>query len=67
MIKYKDGGEYTGDFKDDMRDGIGVMKYADGNVYEGSWSKDLRHGHGNNTNGVTGGSSKSPSRLDPIL
>ena len=43
----KDGfSSYTGSWRDNMRDGHGIMKYKDGSEYEGGWQSDKRHGHG---------------------
>jgi len=37
---------YAGNWKNDMKDGIGVYFYPDGSRYEGSWSQDMRSGRG---------------------
>ena len=41
-----DGESYEGDFKNDLRDGFGIIKYVDGRVYEGEMKNDLRNGIG---------------------
>lgn len=37
--------EYVGEFKDDFREGFGVVRDSEG-VYYGNWVKGLRHGRG---------------------
>ncbi len=37
---------YTGDWKNDLRDGLGVAYYADGSRYEGEWKEGKRQGRG---------------------
>jgi hypothetical protein len=34
-MKYLNGDEYNGDWKEDLRNGFGKMKYNDRKVYEG--------------------------------
>lgn len=50
MIKYPDGSVYTGDLKDGLRHGYGVMKYPSGWVVEGEFKEGLRHGYVVSTN-----------------
>eukprot|EP00658_Telonema_sp_P-2_P060776 TRINITY_DN495_c0_g2_i1.p1 TRINITY_DN495_c0_g2~~TRINITY_DN495_c0_g2_i1.p1 ORF type:complete len:257 (+),score=78.99 TRINITY_DN495_c0_g2_i1:78-773(+) len=38
--------EYTGGYKENMKDGQGKMVFPDGSTYEGSWKYDKRHGDG---------------------
>ena len=38
------GGVYKGQFKDGLRDGIGVMQFKSNCRYEGHWSKGRFHG-----------------------
>ena len=38
--------QYTGDIKDNKRNGRGTYIYGNGDRYEGNWSNDLRHGKG---------------------
>ncbi|RNF01413.1 putative protein kinase [Trypanosoma conorhini] len=47
-------GVYTGEWVDDMRQGLGKMEYACGSVYEGEWVANMRHGEGKLTeeNGI---------------
>ncbi len=40
---------YTGEWKDDKKNGKGTFKYADGSVYEGEWINDIRSGYGKYT------------------
>ena len=42
----KDGQQYVGEFKDDMRDGQGINTWANGERYEGQFKEDMRHGYG---------------------
>ena len=51
-MKYVDGSEYTGEWKNNMREGMGTQRYANGEVYEGMWHNDKRNGHGNNVTGI---------------
>ena len=46
---YKWGGsdaQYTGDWRNNKKNGRGVMRYRDGGEYEGYWQDDKRHGQG---------------------
>ena len=46
-MKWSDGDEYTGDFKDGQYHGHGVYKYNNGDRYEGQFEYDCgRHGQG---------------------
>ena len=38
--------DYTGDWKDDKKDGQGVFRWENGMSYEGEWKADRRNGHG---------------------
>ncbi len=38
--------EYTGDWVDNQRQGLGVFYYTNGNRYEGQWVSNKRHGRG---------------------
>jgi hypothetical protein len=37
---------YTGQYKDDERDGYGEMVWTDTSVYKGEWIRGIQHGHG---------------------
>ncbi len=37
---------YTGEWKDDKKEGQGVYRWPNKQVYEGSWSNNVRHGPG---------------------
>ncbi len=37
---------YTGDMKDNLKVGKGVMRYSFGAMYDGAWENDVRQGHG---------------------
>ena len=46
IMKYENGEEYTGPFKDGKRDGYGIMKYNSGEQYCGDFVADLKEGKG---------------------
>ena len=37
---------YEGDYKNNMRNGFGVMTYPDGRKYEGDFKNNMRNGYG---------------------
>lgn len=37
VFQWVNGNKYTGDYKEDKKDGYGVFQFADGKVYKGSW------------------------------
>jgi len=39
-MKYSDGSSYEGQFKMDLREGIGKMIYKNGDIYKGEWKQD---------------------------
>ena len=41
-ILFSNGELYSGNFKDNSRNGVGVMYYSNGDIYEGEWEKDKR-------------------------
>jgi hypothetical protein len=45
-VKLPDGNIFTGEFKGDVRNGVGVKTYINGATYDGYWLDDLRHGKG---------------------
>jgi hypothetical protein len=51
-MNYTDGRRYEGNYKNNNRDGFGVMvypengMYQEGSRYEGEWRNDKRHGQG---------------------
>jgi len=51
-MNYPDGRRYEGEYKDNKRDGYGIMTYQDGGLYkegsryEGEWKNDKRDGQG---------------------
>ena len=55
---YSTGDKYEGDFKDGLREGVGVYTYfkeeGPGNRYEGEWLANKKHGIGKMTFGVEG-------------
>ena len=46
IMKYENGEEYTGPFKDGKREGYGIMKYNNGEQYCGDFVADLKEGKG---------------------
>ena len=40
------GNKYMGEWKNNMKNGQGVMTYANGEKYEGEWKDDKREGDG---------------------
>merc|ERR1719473_432707 len=45
-MNYASGGTYTGQWKDDVREGEGTMEYDGDSIYVGQWVDDLRQGKG---------------------
>lgn len=45
-MRYDNGNEYDGQWKNNKRDGKGTTRYASGNVYIGMWKGGKRHGFG---------------------
>lgn len=45
-VEYTLVGKYTGDWKDGLKHGYGVLIYANGNKYEGDWVEGKREGRG---------------------
>lgn len=43
---YSNGDKYGGDWKDDKKEGKGIMYYNNGDKYGGEWSNDIRNGKG---------------------
>ena len=39
---WKNGDRYEGDYKNDKREGKGIMYWNDGDKYEGDWKNDKR-------------------------
>ena len=37
---------YSGNFKNDMKHGYGILKLSNGEKHIGSWSNDKKHGFG---------------------
>jgi hypothetical protein len=47
-MTYDDGNKYFGEWKDDLRSGVGTYTWADGKrKYVGEWKDDKFNGHGN--------------------
>ena len=44
--KLGDECDYSGEWKNNMKNGTGIMTYSDGSVYEGQWRDNCRHGIG---------------------
>jgi len=45
-MDYMNGNKYMGEWKNNMKNGQGVMTYANGEKYEGEWKDDKREGDG---------------------
>lgn len=45
-ITLENGSVYTGEWKNGMKDGIGVQNWPDGSIYEGEWKEDKANGKG---------------------
>lgn len=43
---YADGSKYTGNYKDDKREGWGTYVWADGREYQGEWHEGMQNGVG---------------------
>lgn len=46
LYKWPDGGEYYGDYKDNIKEGLGRFKWANGKIYEGPFRNGRPHGIG---------------------
>ena len=46
QAKVYDGDVYDGEWKNDKREGHGVMRFSNGDQYEGGWKRGKRHGSG---------------------
>jgi hypothetical protein len=44
--KWADGGEYVGEYKDNIKEGIGRFKWSNGRIYEGPFVGGVPHGKG---------------------
>jgi len=45
-ITLPDGNTFIGEFKNDVRNGMGIKFYQNGATYTGCWVNDIRHGKG---------------------
>lgn len=45
-VTLKNGSVYSGEWLNEMRDGMGVQEWPDGSKYEGQWLKDKATGKG---------------------
>lgn len=51
-FRWPDGSVYTGDFKDEMKDGVGTFVWGQmeegktNHSYEGQWVRDMKEGSG---------------------
>ena len=43
---YKNGDRYEGEWKNDDREGKGILYYKNGDRYDGEWKNDKREGKG---------------------
>ena len=46
IILMVNGDRYEGDFRNELREGKGIMYYYDGEKYEGDWRNGIKHGKG---------------------
>jgi hypothetical protein len=46
MIKMTNGDVYRGNFKNDVRNGMGYCQFKSGALYKGEWRDDKPHGAG---------------------
>lgn len=46
IMEYPEGGEYRGEWRNDLPFGCGVERYSDGTTYEGGFLEGMRHGMG---------------------
>ena len=46
LITYENGDRYTGEWKDNKREGNGMITYANGDEYFGEWILDNKEGRG---------------------
>ena len=46
MMKMENGDLYHGNFKNDVRSGVGFCKFKSGALYKGEWRDDKPHGAG---------------------
>lgn len=44
--KWADGGEYVGDYKDNVKEGMGIFKWANGRIFNGPFVGGIPHGKG---------------------
>jgi len=45
-FRWPDGRKYLGEFRNNMRDGFGVMVFQDGKIIKGNWMNDKLNGKG---------------------
>ena len=45
-MEYENGDKYEGEFKNNLKEGKGIMNYNNGDIYDGEWKNDLRDGKG---------------------
>ena len=43
---YANGDKYDGEWKDNKKDGKGILSCANGDKYDGNWANDKRNGEG---------------------
>ena len=46
-MKYINEDNYNGEWKNNKREGVGILKCNDGIIYEGNWVNDKKEGLGN--------------------
>ena len=50
---HRDGREYRGQYRNDMKEGHGTYSWPSGSAYEGQWHEDRMHGMGKHTSTPT--------------
>ena len=45
-LSFARGEKYIGEWKNNVKDGLGIEYYVNGDVYDGNWKKGRKHGHG---------------------
>jgi len=46
LLKYNPDAGYTGEWKENKKEGPGIYVYPDGRKYDGEWKNDKMNGHG---------------------
>lgn len=46
MVTYPNGNRYEGEWRDNQRNGNGVLEFANGDKYDGEWKNDVQYWKG---------------------